>query len=370
MKNMSAQKPLFAFATQGSFGNDEARLRVLLEQFSDVGFLPYDYQRKFKSAYVVFKKIYQNRPSLVLMEGTGFLGGIAVILGRVFCNVSYVVSSGDAIAPFIASQAPLLWPLYLVYEKILTRFAAGFIGWTPYLSGRALTLGAKRVMTAPGWAPAPLSGEEQKRIRHLARQSLGIAQEALVIGIVGSLAWNKRVQFCYGYELVRAFERISRQDTVVLIVGEGTGRSHLEKLAGHRLGQSIILTGKVAREKIPELLSAMDIASLPQSVDSVGSFRYSTKLTEYMGAGLPILMGEVPMAYDLPGDWFWRIPGDAPWSETYVSALAALMDDLTPEEIKAKQHAVPRSFATFERDFQVERVTAFIKTLLQRNGTR
>ena len=33
----------------------------------------------------------------------------------------------------------------------LYRAAAGFIGWTPYLSGRALTLGCARAMTAAGF---------------------------------------------------------------------------------------------------------------------------------------------------------------------------------------------------------------------------
>lgn len=362
---MEADKRLFAFATQGTGGNDEARLRQLLEKTPGVEFLPFDYRQKVKSAWGIFLKIFRDRPQLVVLEGTGLAGGIAVIFGRFLGRVPYVVSSGDAIAPFISSQIPLLWPFFLLFEKILTHFSSGFIGWTPYLSGRAITFGATRVMTAPGWAPTYLSENERVQARAALRCEYRIPEDALVIGIVGSLSWNKRAGFCYGYELVRAFERITRQDAVLLIVGDGTGRPHLEKLAGKYLGNKIILTGQVPRTKIPELLAAMDIASLPQSVDAVGSFRYSTKLTEFMGAGLPIFMGEVPMAFDLPGNWFWRVPGRAPWTDEYVENLAAMIDDLKPEEIQQKKGAVPRSIPEFEKDFQVSRVTEFIQSILK-----
>ena len=61
----------------------------------------------------------------------------------------------------------------------------------------------------------------------------------------------------------------------------------------------------------------MDVASLPQSVDGVGSFRYTTKLSEYLAARLPVVTGEIPLAFDLDDGWMWRLPGDAPWEERY-----------------------------------------------------
>ena len=42
------------------------------------------------------------------------------------------------------------------YERLLMRLSAGCIAWSPYLAGRALTLGAPRAMTAASWADAPL----------------------------------------------------------------------------------------------------------------------------------------------------------------------------------------------------------------------
>jgi len=165
-------------------------------------------------------------------------------------------------------------------------------------------------------------------------------------------------------ELVRALENTNRPKLKTLIVGDGTGRSRLEQAAGKRLGSSVLLTGRVPRDQVPDYLAAMDVASLPQSVDQVGSFRYTTKLSEYLAAGLPVVTGQIPLAYDLDSGWLWRLPGHAPWDVRYIQALANLMDGLTCAELNVKQLAVPRSLPEFDRESQVRRVTAWINELL------
>ncbi len=69
------------------------------------------------------------------MEGTGIAGGLACLLAAIVKGHAYVVSSGDAVGPFIAVHVRCLgWP-FAVYERLLCRFSSGFIGWTPYLVG-------------------------------------------------------------------------------------------------------------------------------------------------------------------------------------------------------------------------------------------
>jgi glycosyltransferase involved in cell wall biosynthesis len=335
----------------------------LLADFSPHVF-PFDRRKKWRSFRHLLKTIIRQRPSLVVMEGTGLAGGVGLLLGRWLAGVPYVVSSGDAVGPFVAGLQPWLGPLFGLYERFLCRWAAGFIGWTPYLTGRAMTFGAPRAMTAPGWAPHPLSPEQQAASRIRIRRELGIAAEDLVFGLVGSLAWTKRVGYCYGLELVRALERASRTNLKVVIVGDGAGRNRLEEAAGKHLGASVILTGRVPRDQVPHYLAAMDVASLPQSVDQVGSFRYTTKLSECLAAGLPIVTGQIPLAYDLGDDWLWRLPGKAPWDARYIDALATLMDRLTPADLKVKQSAVPKGLPEFNRDSQIRRTTAWIRDLL------
>jgi glycosyltransferase involved in cell wall biosynthesis len=359
---------ILAVAMQGSGGGEEARLLNLLTNFPTEVF-PFDRRSKWRGLRGLFKAILQSRPELVVMEGTGLAGGLALLSARLLAGIPYVVSSGDAVGPYVAGRRPLLGPMFHWYERLLCRWSAGFIGWTPYLTGRALTFGAPRAMTAPGWAPFPLSPDCQVRARARVRNELGISPNDLVFGIVGSLAWTKRVSYCYGLELVRALVRTSRPNLRALIVGDGAGRSQLERAAGKRLGESVILTGQVPREQVPDYLAAMDVASLPQSVDQVGSFRFTTKLPEYVAARLPIVTGQIPLAYDLGDEWLWRFPGKAPWDERYLNALAQLMDRVTFSEVNAKRNAMPDGLAEFDRNKQIGRVTSFVSDLLsERHG--
>jgi glycosyltransferase involved in cell wall biosynthesis len=361
---MSPKRPkqrILGLATQGSGSDDEARLKALLERFS-AEILPFDRSSKRRSFFSVLRQIARERPDLLVLEGTGVAGGLAALLGKLLYRTPFVVSSGDAVGPFVASRVPALSAVFETYEKLLCRHSAGFIGWTPYLTGRALTFGARRAMTAPGWAPYAVNPDEARRARSRIRSQLGIPEDAIVAGIVGSLAWNPRVRYCYGLELVQAIRATSRKDLHVLVVGSGDGQAWLEKSVESGSGR-VHFPGRVPRSEVPAFLAAMDLASLPQSLDQVGSFRYTTKLSEYLSLGLPVVTGQIPLAYDLPGDWLWKIPGEAPWHPAYVEALAALLQSLTREEITRKSQQVPRSLPEFDRAKQIEKVTQFLEDL-------
>jgi glycosyltransferase involved in cell wall biosynthesis len=350
-----------AFATQGTASRDEERLRALLGDL-DPELLAFDRARKLRSLVTVVRRLRRDRPELVVMEGTGVAGGGALLLARLTGGPRYVVSTGDAVGPFMGGASRWLrWP-FTAYEALLYRHSAGVIGWTPYLVGRALAFGAPRAMTAAGWPPAPAADGARDAVR----ARLGIPADALVFGIVGSLSWNARYGYCYGLELVRALRACGRGDVRVLVVGGGDGRERLEREADGELGRRLILTGAVDRAAVPELLAAIDVASLPQSVDGVGSVRYTTKLSEYLAAGLPVVTGQIPLAYDLDGGWLWRLAGDAPWDPEYVAALAALMESLGGDELAARRQAVPRALPEFDADAQRRRATAFVTDLLAR----
>lgn len=310
--------------------------------------------------------IYYSKPQLTVMEGTGISGGLALILCRILLGRRYVISSGDAVGPWVAGRAPFLGPFFALYERVLCKFADGFIGWTPYLVGRALTFGTPRAMTAAGWAPFSRLQEKQALDRSRIRTALGISSDQLVIGIVGSLIWSSRHKYCYGRELVDAARLVTRKDVAFLIVGDGDGRSKLEHLAGELKDRTVFFTGRIPQHRLPEYYAAMDVASLPQSVDSVGAFRYTTKLSEYLFFHLPIITGQTPLAYDLAKGWLWRLPGDAPWDKRFVLALAELASRLNPQEVDLKRALISEQVQEFDFQTQASSVECFLNDILSR----
>jgi hypothetical protein len=108
----------------------------------------------------------------------------------------------------------------------------------------------------------------------------------------------------------------------------------------------------------------MDVGSLPQTVDAAGALRYTTKLSEYVAAGLPVVTGQLPLAYDLDDGWMWRMPGDAPWHPEYLSALASLMHTVSQEELGAHRARVPTGLTLFDRTAQQRRVAALIRDIM------
>jgi glycosyltransferase involved in cell wall biosynthesis len=362
-RRLDSRRPAVAvFSTLGVGSHEEDRIVSLTAALNPTVW-PFDRANKRRCAVTLLRRLRRERPDLVVIEGTSIVAGAVVLLGRLLFGVPYVVSSGDAVGPFIRLIAPKLGPAGYLYELALCRWCAGFIGWTPYLAGRSMTLGAPRAMTAANWAPPQTSGAED---RAEVRRELGIGEDAIVFGLVGSLIWNERVGYCYGLELVRALRRTARRDVCVLLVGDGDGLPRLAADAAADLGVRIHLTGRMPREHLGRYFAAMDVASLPQSVDGVGAFRYTTKLSEYLAAGLPVVTGQLPFAYDLGGDWLWRLPGDAPWDETYVDALADLITRIAAADVQQRRASVPTDLPVFDEQLQRHRATAFLCDVLDR----
>ena len=359
---LMADLHFLACATQGNGGDDETRLRDIVSAFrcTVAEFSKHD---KRGSARKLLGQLKKRNFDLLVLEGTGIAGGIVAILGRRLYGMPYVVSSGDAVAPFLAARHPAAEPIFRRYEQMLYTYSSGFIGWTPYLVGRALTMGATRGITIPGWAPFRRTSEEMSQSRRSIRQRLGIGDETVVFGIAGSLTWSSRYQYCYGAELVRA-ARKSQGRVAVVIVGDGSGLPKLRELAGDAVDRFIHLPGRVPRDEVPGWLAACDVGSIPQSVDGVGSFRYTTKLSEYMAANLPFVTNQVPMAYDLEQHTLWRLPGQSPWDPVFLDRLAALMDTLVLSELSERRRTMATS-SFFNRLSQIARVTMFLRDIVE-----
>ena len=102
---------ILAFATKGAASNEEDRLRALLSGHA-VDFFPFDRRRKSKSFVEIVRLLKRGQYELAIMEGTGLAGGAALIWSRLLRRCRYVVSSGDAVGPWVGSLHPVLRPVF------------------------------------------------------------------------------------------------------------------------------------------------------------------------------------------------------------------------------------------------------------------
>jgi glycosyltransferase involved in cell wall biosynthesis len=277
---------------------------------------------------------------LVYQEATGIASGSQLIRAARNHDQRYVVSTGDPVGNFFkTTRGPIHGAIFERYEKSLYRHCAGFIGWTPYLTGMALKMGARRAVTVEGAAdldvfrPYPVSERIEMKKRY------GLNPDHIVCGVVGSLSWSDRQQYSYGLELVSMMQYLSRTDVSVLIIGDGTGRAKLEERVPPELKDRILFTGRVAENEVVDALNAMDIGFITQTLDGLGSFRLTTKLPEYLGAGLPVAMSPIPGYYDYALNAAWALPPFHPASDKMHRGTATWLDSLERTDIEQKRAA-------------------------------
>lgn len=106
------------FATQGHGHIEEERIRDLLEPLRPAVYA-FDRAHKLRSAAGLVRAVRDQRPQLIVMEGTGTAGGLTLIALNALRGVPFVVSSGDAVGPFLGLHSRLLGLLGGVYERLL-----------------------------------------------------------------------------------------------------------------------------------------------------------------------------------------------------------------------------------------------------------
>jgi len=321
---------------------------------------------RWTNSRAIWRRLQERDWDLVYLESTGIAAGVPLILARHLWGQRFVVSSGDPVSGYVHTvHGRVPGAAAGVYERLLYRASAGFIGWTPYLTGRALQLGAPRGVTVEGAVDLDLFRPFGAAERAAARADFGLPADHLVCGVVGSLQWTPRQRYCYGLELVEMMKYLERTDVSVLIVGDGTGRARLESRVPPSLRDRVVCTGRVPEGDVVRALNAMDVGFITQTLDGLGSYRLTTKLPEYLATGLPVAMSPIPGLYDYAADCGWALPPLHPTTDAFHRGCAALVDGLTPDAV-SKAAAAARSVAEERFDYEVlkPRFQAFLSDLL------
>jgi glycosyltransferase involved in cell wall biosynthesis len=155
------------------------------------------------------------------------------------------------------------------------------------------------------------AGDPVARLR--ARQRLGVRPDAVVVGAVGRLTYQKAPE-----DFVAAIARLNRPDVTGVWVGGGELAGQVAELA-RSAGQDIVLAGD--RGDVAELLPGFDVFTLPSRYEGL-----PTAIAEAMACGVPVVATAVNAVADLvePGVTGVLVPPARP--DQLASALRYVLD--------------------------------------------
>lgn len=172
--------------------------------------------------------------------------------------------------------------------KLLIDKSWRFVGVSPAVAQYLIDLRCgftKKNTTAITNAIDIAQAESQQLPKHEAKEALGLPHESRVIGTVGRLVPVKGHIY-----LIQAFARIATKhsDSLLVIIGEGTQRAHLEtEIANLGLQGRVLLLGFRAGAK--RYVRAFDIWALPSLSEGL-----ALALLEGMSGHLPIIASDIP----------------------------------------------------------------------------
>jgi glycosyltransferase involved in cell wall biosynthesis len=180
-----------------------------------------------------------------------------------------------------------------------------------------LGVDGRRIVITPTGTDPELFGTFRDRDRESTRRRLGL-DGRFVVGWIGS--------FRRFHALEHAVDAlVSIENATLLLVGDGPERARIEQLARDR-NVTVVCTGTVPHDKVPEHLAAMDVAMVLAAGDQM--FHYSPlKLAEYLAAGLAVIAPRVGALGEQLHDGVDALlvePGD---TQQLAATLRRLRDD-------------------------------------------
>ena len=151
--------------------------------------------------------------------------------------------------------------------------------------------------------------------RSRARQALGLPEDAIVVGAVGRLTYQKAPE-----DFLAALRLLGRPGAVGVWVGGGELAGRVASQAARQPGAPVILAGQ--RTDVPALLPAFDIFTLPSRYEGL-----PTAVVEAMVSGVPVVATAVNAVADLvvPGETGLLVPPRRP--DLLAGAVRYLLDD-------------------------------------------
>jgi glycosyltransferase involved in cell wall biosynthesis len=270
------------------------------------------------------RRLSAQRPRVVYLIDTA-IATVAAGLWARRLGARVILDTGDATAALTRASGHL-GPLGRLGAPLFERLAYALAGTvvvrSEELARHVRSLVDRPVVVVPdGFDPTRLDGGNGEQ----ARRRWGVADDRLVIGVLGSAHWNARRRWCYGRDVVEVVAAARRGDVVGVVLVRGDGLPHLRVLA-RALGVGDRVVFADPAEGWAQL-PGIDVALSTQTNDVVGRVRTTGKLVQYMATGRFVLASRVGAAAALLPESM-LVDYDGAWDDAYFPRLAARVDAL------------------------------------------
>jgi len=277
-------------------------------------------ESRIKSLYRNIKGIIRIKPSVVYLIDFGYVTVIPALICLPFFSFRIVFDTGDIVYELFKStgRSVISYLIARIIEPLVWRISSVVIVRGTYFEEYLRDKGYRNILLIPDGVDLELfrpfdTTDLRKRLR---------IEDKLTVGVVGSLNWIEKYNFCYGWELISALKFLKDLPVAGIIIGDGSGLKKLKGLAKeYDVEEKVLFLGRIPYEQLSKYINLMDICISTQSNDIVGNVRTTGKLPLYIACNKFILATKVGTAkYLLPEDMLIDYEGIK--DETYPERLA------------------------------------------------
>jgi glycosyltransferase involved in cell wall biosynthesis len=313
--------------------------------------LAYRSSRKVVSIFAFIWFLLRTHPAVTNVFDISYSGVLAAALYRIIFANRMIVDTGDAITELARSTGERgkfgLW-----LTRLLENFALR-------VADRVVVRGSfhRELLSHRGIAAEVI--QDGVDVREFTNQDGGALRtqhglkDVLTIGLVGSSVWSEKLQMCYGWELVETIALLKDEPVKGIMIGDGSGISHL-KARCRELGieDKILFLGHLPYNQLPRHLNMIDVCLSTQTNDVAGQVRTTGKLPLYLASGRFILASNVGEAALVLNEEM-LVDYDGVKDEQYPAKLAARIELLLDNPELFSKAAANVAIAQKQFDYSV-----------------
>ena len=317
--------------------------------------------QKLISIFSIFTSLKRLRPSVSYVFDISYAAVLSAVCYKLIFRNSLIIETGDAITELVRSTGSRgrigVWLTQLL-EGIAFRFADRIVVrgsfHKKWLSRRGIEADViQDGVDTKTFAPLDVS---------ILRKEYGL-DGFLTVGLIGTSIWSKKLQMCYGWELVEVLRLLKNKPVKGVMIGSGSGIAHLKALSReYGIEDKVVFPGQVHYQELARYLNLIDVCLSTQTNNLVGQVRTTGKLPLYLAGGRYVLASKVgEAAIVLKNEMLVEYRGvkDQDYPRKLKERIEALLDH--PEKTALREDNIALAKKHFEYAILAERMKQVIR---------